>query len=65
LQSDGLLVVSAEVPDAPISITEIAAQTTAYQIGLSWSDGVLDGGSPVIDYRLFSAVEKLTENGPT
>jgi len=26
--------------------------TTAYQIGLNWSPGSYDGGSPLLDYRV-------------
>lgn len=26
--------------------------TTAYQIGLTWDEGVDNGGSPVLDYKL-------------
>jgi hypothetical protein len=44
--------------------------TTAYQIGLSWSDGAYDGGSPVIDYQLSyteasSEVYSIYANGIT
>jgi hypothetical protein len=28
------------------------AQTTATQVGLSWSDGAYNGGSSVIDYQV-------------
>jgi len=26
--------------------------TTAYQIGLSWTEGAYNGGSPVLDYQV-------------
>jgi len=26
--------------------------TTAYQIGLTWAEGVYNGGSPVLDYQV-------------
>ncbi len=28
------------------------AITTAYQIGLSWTEGAYNGGSPVLDYQV-------------
>jgi len=31
--------------------------TTAYSVGLSWTNGVYDGGSPVIDYSVSYAEE--------
>jgi hypothetical protein len=39
-------------PDAPTSLANNAAVTTATQIGLTWSAGAENGGAPVIDYRL-------------
>ena len=41
------------MPDAPVSLANVAATTTASQIGLSWSDGAYDGGSSIIDYTVF------------
>jgi hypothetical protein len=41
-----------EVPDAPLSLTEDNSVRTSTTNGLSWSPGVLDGGLPVIDYRV-------------
>jgi hypothetical protein len=38
-----------------------AAITTAYQIGLQWTPGAFDGGSPVIDYRVSYAVYPSTD----
>jgi len=47
-----LSVLAAKRPDAPVSLTNVPAQTTANQIGLSWSDGAYNGGSPIIDYEV-------------
>lgn len=43
---------AAKAPDAPVSLTNIAEQTTAYQVGLSWTDGAYNGGSPILDYTV-------------
>ena len=40
------------IPDAPVSLANVPAQTTGTQIGLTWSDGSNNGGTPVIDYRV-------------
>jgi hypothetical protein len=40
------------VPDAPIDLTNVPAITTASQVGLSWTDGVATGGSPILDYTV-------------
>lgn len=37
-------------PDAPLNLSNDALITTAAQIGLTWEDGVEDGGTSVIDY---------------
>lgn len=47
-----LSVLAAKLPDAPVSLANVPAQTTATQIGLSWSDGAYNGGSAVIDYEV-------------
>jgi len=39
-------------PDAPISLANNPVVTSATKIGLTWSEGAANGGSPVIDYRL-------------
>ncbi len=39
-------------PDAPSNLVNVAAITTATQIGLLWSTGSANGGTPVIDYKL-------------
>jgi Fibronectin type III domain len=42
------------VPDAPINIVNVQTITNGSQIGLSWNAGVSNGGSSVIDYRIWS-----------
>jgi len=37
-------------PDAPVNFEEDLNWRSATTIGLLWSDGPSDGGSPVIDY---------------
>lgn len=50
LQSEAISILAAKLPDAPLDLQEIPGISTAYQIGLVWSDGNYDGASPVIDY---------------
>jgi hypothetical protein len=52
LESDPISIRAARRPDAPINLANVAVITTAYQIGLTWADGIYDGGSPVLDYRV-------------
>jgi hypothetical protein len=52
VQSVALAVLAAKLPDAPLSLANVPAVTTGYQVRLSWTDGVYDGGSPVIDYQV-------------
>jgi len=41
------------VPDAPVTIANNAALTNSVQIGLTWADGVYNGGVPILDYLIF------------
>lgn len=50
LRSDTISIRAAEVPNAPVSMQNVADTTTAYQVGLTWSEGAYNGGSPVLDY---------------
>jgi len=43
---------AAKIPDAPINIANVPAITTGYQIGLSWTEGLYNGGSPVFEYQI-------------
>jgi len=47
-----LAVLAAKIPDAPINLANDAEVTSAYQVGLSWNEGVYNGGSSVIDYQV-------------
>jgi hypothetical protein len=38
------------VPDAPISLANLVAITLDDRIGLSWDDGLSNGGTSIIDY---------------
>jgi hypothetical protein len=41
-------------PDAPLNILEDTAERTLNSIGFYWEQGVSDGGSIVIDFRIYS-----------
>ena len=40
-------------PDAPNTLANVPAKTSASQISIAWIKGVAEGGTPVIDYRLW------------
>lgn len=40
-------------PDSPLRLVNNPTTTNAYRIKVSWEPGVADGGTPVIDYRLW------------
>lgn len=44
------------LPDRPINLADNAVVTHKTQIALTWEDGLEDGGSEVIDYRIWYAV---------
>jgi hypothetical protein len=50
--SQFIQIYAAEIPDAPLNLVNIPGITTGYQVGLSWNEGVYNGGSPVLDYRI-------------
>jgi len=50
--SSAIAIVAAKIPDAPVNLANNEAVTTAYWIGLTWSAGTYNGGSPVLDYQL-------------
>jgi hypothetical protein len=52
LFSDVVTILAARKPDAPISLVTNAHITTGTQVGLEWSDGAHDGGSPILDWRV-------------
>jgi len=39
-------------PDAPVSLANDVATTSATTIAMTWSEGAANGGTPVIDYRI-------------
>ncbi len=49
--SGGILITN---PDPPISLSEVVSLRTNTTLGLSWVNGLSDGGSPVLDYTVFS-----------
>lgn len=51
--SSVLSVLAAQIPDAPENLQNVPSDTSANQIGLTWDPPTFDGGSPVIDYRLW------------
>lgn len=40
-------------PTYPLNLAENRDQTTSYSVGLVWGDVADDGGSQVIDYRVW------------
>jgi hypothetical protein len=40
------------MPDAPINLANNLAVTNKQTIGITWTNGYSNGGSPVIDYRV-------------
>lgn len=41
------------VPDAPINLQNDAATTNAYTIAFTWTEGLSDGGTDVLDYDIY------------
>ena len=63
LDSEVVEILAAKLPDAPINLSNVPEETTAYQVGLSWQEGPYNGGSPVIDYQV--SYTALQEGGYT
>ena len=40
------------IPDAPVLLANAPLITRSNQIGITWSAGATNGGTPVIDYRI-------------
>lgn len=59
---------AAQIPDEPTNLVNVPEVTLADRIGLSWTAPVFDGGSPVVDYKVWydnasgGAFELLEEN---
>ena len=43
-------------PDAPINLANDVSVTTETTIGLTWSPGNSNGGTPVVDYKIWYAL---------
>jgi hypothetical protein len=44
---------AAQISDAPIALADVPSITLADRIGLTWQPPLFNGGSPIIDYRLW------------
>lgn len=51
--SDTLALLAAQIPDEPTDLSNVQVDTTASQIGLSWAPPLFNGGSNVIDYKIW------------
>jgi len=51
--SDPITVLAAQIPDPATSLANVPSITTAYQIGLFWVAPAFNGGSAVLNYRLW------------
>ena len=49
---NGATVFQVIVPDAPVNLQRVSAETTTSQIGISWEDGPNNGGEAILDYRV-------------
>jgi hypothetical protein len=43
-------------PDPPINVADKVADTNAYTIAMTWSEGLETGGSVIYDYRISYAI---------
>ena len=41
------------IPDAPLNLSNVPSITSGYQIGLIWTKGQAEGGTPVFEYRIW------------
>jgi hypothetical protein len=46
-----------DVPDAPFNLQNIDSTTDASRIAFSWQQGSSNGGTAVLDYRIYYATE--------
>ena len=51
--SNTVAILAAQIPDPPIYLADVPAATKADRIGLVWQPPIFNGGSPIIDYRLW------------
>ena len=50
--SNEVTILAASVPDAPLSLANNLFITASGIISLTWTEGLNNGGSPVIDYQV-------------
>jgi hypothetical protein len=50
------------IPDAPLNLENVASLTDFDTIGLTWDEGVENGGNKVIDYRVWYSQDATTFN---
>lgn len=50
IEGNGAIILT--VPDAPTDLANNALVTSGSQIGLTWNQGVQNGGTPVIDFTI-------------
>lgn len=55
LSGNGAIIL--RIPDVPVSLANVPELTSKSTIGLQWSDGIDNGGTPIIDYTLSYAEE--------
>lgn len=51
--NDGVIV---RIPDKPVNLLEDTSHRSKSTLGLTWNDGVENGGLPILDYRINIAV---------
>jgi hypothetical protein len=51
-QGSGVIILT--TPDAPIQLAGNSDATTGTSVGLTWAEGVSDGGTVVLDYQIWS-----------
>lgn len=52
MESVSLKVLAARIPDPPQNVVNNVDITTNNEIGLQWSAGQFNGGSPILDYQV-------------
>lgn len=57
MEGNGAILVT--IPDAPVNLQDETTITSHTQVGLTWEDGPSAGGSPIIDYRVFSSTDDV------
>jgi hypothetical protein len=41
------------VPSSPVDLRNIPSLTNGIQIGISWAEGDMNGGAPILDYLIW------------